>query len=136
MVAKAKPSMTTEPSGTTEKAPRKGVRLAPPKITIPDLNMSLEDARKEVEDTYEHMKEFFTQEPDEVMRLCSGYHARLGEIRMYVQRHEDQGNLRPLKQFRINEVEPALKDLKHQYDIASRLLTQRTLDWEMAKVGM
>lgn len=136
MVATAKPSMTTEPSVVTDKEPRKGVRLAPPKITIPDLNMTLEDARQEVEDIYDHMKDFYTQEPDEVMRLCGGYHARLAEIRMYVERCEDQGNFRLLKQFRTKEVEPALKDLKHQYDIASRLLTYRQLDWEMAKVGM
>lgn len=136
MVATAKPSITTEPSDSTKKAARQGVRMAPPKITIPDLNMTLEDAREEVEDVYEHMKDFYTQEPDEVMRLCGGYHARLAEVRMYVQRSEDQPNFRPLKQFRLNEVEPALKDLKHQYDIASRLLTQRQLDWEMAKVGM
>lgn len=92
---------------------------------------SIEDVRQEIDDALEQMREFWMHEPDEVMRLVSGHAARLVEIRVQIQRVEDAYPV--WKRVRTKEVEPVLDELQSQFNIASRLVTVRQLDWEMSR---
>ncbi len=88
---------------------------------------SINTMRKELDDCFAHMKEFFNTEPDEVIRYVSGYSARFSEIRMLVQRYETP----MLKRFRTAEVEPCLEELRQQFQVASRRIAMRELDFRM-----
>jgi uncharacterized membrane-anchored protein len=91
---------------------------------------SIDSVREEVDDAFADMKEFLNQEPDEIMRICSGHSARLSEIRVRVFRIEDVR--REWKNVRIRELEPTLEELERQYSIASRLHSVRELDFKIS----
>lgn len=98
--------------------------------TVPGLG-SVDTVRDELDDVWRAMGEFSTSEPDEVMQRCAAFTARLGEIRMRIQRVED---LYPYwKPIRTREVDPALDELKFQFQVASRLHSVRQFDFEMAR---
>jgi hypothetical protein len=90
---------------------------------------SINEIRKEIDDAFADMRTFHNLEPDAVMRLCAGHSARMSEIRVQIQRIEDMH--RQWRPVRINEVEPTLSELQTQFNIASRLVTVRELDWRM-----
>lgn len=94
---------------------------------------SLADLREEIDDAYEEMQQFITMEPDQIMQICAGHSARLNEIRTRIQRVEDLPQFRVLKHVRQNELEPAIKELQFQFQVASRLFSVRQLDWEMSR---
>lgn len=87
--------------------------------------------REEIDDILEHMREFCNLEPDDVMRLCSGYSARVSEIRIRIQRIEE--HIPIWRRVRIQEAEPVLEELKQQFNIASRIVSVRQLDWDMQR---
>lgn len=87
--------------------------------------------RSEVDDVIKHMQEFCNEEPDDVMRLCSGYSARMSEVRIRIQRIEE--HIPVWRRVRLQEVEPILDELKQQFNIASRIVSVRQLDWEMQR---
>lgn len=91
---------------------------------------SIDSVRQEIRDVFEDMKEFYQKEPDDVMRLCSGHSARMSEIRVLIQQVEVVH--RQWKPVRANEVEHVIKELKSQFDIASRIVAVRELDFKMA----
>lgn len=97
---------------------------------VPGLG-SIREVRDEIDTIQRSIKEFHENEPDEVMQHCSAYAARLGEIRTRIFRIED--HLQHWKPIRTQEVVPVIEDLKFQFSIASRLLTQRQHDWDMER---
>lgn len=101
-------------------------------INVPNVG-SLEKLRGEIDDAYEQMNDFFGMEPDQIMQVAAGQSARLNEIRMRIQRVEDLPQFRILKQVRQNELEPTIKELQFQFQVASRLFSVRQLDWEMSR---
>lgn len=121
-----------EPSpGDNGRNPGPGpVSLQPQQVQVPGLG-SLADLRQEVDDAYDEMKGFVTMEPDQIMQICAGHTARLNEIRTLVIRVEDF--IRQLKPVRQNEIEPTIKELQFQFQVASRLFAVRQLDWEMVR---
>lgn len=92
---------------------------------------SVTKIREEINVILEHIQEFINMEPDEIMRFCSGYSARLTELRIKIQRLEDFAPV--LRSLRTREVDALIDELKNQYNIASRLESVRALDWEMQR---
>lgn len=99
-------------------------------VPIPSLG-SINDVRAELDAIFEDIKRMHEQEPDEVMVVCSARSARLSELRMLIYRVEDL--LSYWKPIRTHEVDPAMEELRFQFNLASRLLTQRQLDWDMTR---
>lgn len=99
-------------------------------VRVPGLG-TLADLRQEVDDAYDEMKQFVSMEPDQIMQICAGHTARLNEIRTIVIRVEDF--IRPLKAVRQNEIEPTIKELQFQFQVASRLFAVRQLDYEISR---
>lgn len=99
-------------------------------VQVPGLG-TLADLRQEIDDAYDEMKQFVGMEPDQIMQICAGHTARLNEIRVLVIRVEDF--IRPLKPVRTNEIEPTIKELQFQFQVASRLFAVRQLDWELVR---
>lgn len=94
---------------------------------------SIDSVRSEVDDACRDMETFLNQEPDAVMRLCSGHSARLSTLRTLIFRIEDVH--RQWRPIRTNEIEPTISELANQYQIASRLLSARELDWKIETGG-
>ena len=108
-----------------------GVPLqVPSQVRVPGLG-TLDDLRSEIDDAYDEMKQFVGMEPDQIMQICAGHTARLNELRTLVIRVEDF--IRQLKPVRQNEIEPTIKELQFQFQVASRLFAVRQLDWEMVR---
>lgn len=95
----------------------------------PEIGGSINSVRGEIDDACRDMNTFHNQPPDDVMRLCGGHSARLSELRIRIQRIEDFH--RAWKSVRTREIEPCLAELTNQYQIASRLLSARELDYRM-----
>jgi hypothetical protein len=95
----------------------------------PEVGLSIAGVRAEIDDAYDDIKTFHTREPDEVFRLVSGHSGRLAELRGRAQRVEDRATV--WKQLRTREIEPALDELSKQFQIASRILSVRDLDYRM-----
>lgn len=91
---------------------------------------SIDDVRQEVDDAHHDMRDFYQQEPDEVMRAVSGHLARLAELSKEIRRIE--ATARQWKAVRVNEVDPTMKDLMEQFQIHSRLQSVREMDWKVA----
>lgn len=97
---------------------------------VPGLG-SINSVRAELDSMFEKIRGFETSEPDETMVVCSALSARLSEIRMRI--HRVESVLAYWKSVRTQEVDPAIEEVRFQYNLASRLLTQRQLDWDMSK---
>ena len=90
---------------------------------------SIMTVRGEIDDAFADMKTFRDLEPDECMRAAGGHSARLSQIRVNIYRVEDWD--REWKNVRVREIEPAIEELRYQYQVASRLHSARELDWRM-----
>lgn len=111
-----------------------GTPVAGPRLNTadvdPTVDASIDQVRGEIDDAFADMRDFYTKEPDEIIRLCSGHSARLSELRVRIQRVEDMR--REWRNVRTREIEPALEELERQYVSASRLHSIRELDFRMA----
>jgi hypothetical protein len=94
-----------------------------------EIGGSIDSVRDEINEAFGAMKTFRDREPDEVMRLIGGHSARLSELRVRIQRIEDFH--RQWRGIRTREIEPTLEELSKQFQVASRLLTVRELDWRI-----
>ena len=94
-----------------------------------EVGGSIDDVRREIDSMFSDMRSFRDLEPDDVMRLCAGWSARLSELRVRIQRLDDMHRL--WHQVRQRELEPALAELQNQFSAASRLLTARELDYKI-----
>lgn len=95
-----------------------------------EVGGSIASVRQEIDDCFADIKTFSNREPDEVMRLVSGWSARFSELKVRIRRIEDTH--REWFPVRDREIEPVLDELQQQYVIASRLLTVRELDYKMS----
>lgn len=119
-------SLTNPPGGSGVPA---GPRLNTADVD-PTVAASIDEVRGEIDDAFADMRDFYTKEPDEIIRMCSGHSARLSELRVRIQRVEDLR--REWRNVRTREVEPALEELERQYVSASRLHSIRELDFRMS----
>jgi hypothetical protein len=93
---------------------------------------SIESVRHEIDDALLDMKEFSKFEPDLVMAAVSAHSARLVEIVVQIGRIEVvRREWKPVRE----ECDRVLTALKDQFQIASRLMAMRELDWNMSGRG-
>lgn len=98
---------------------------------IPVLG-SIKTVREEIDDVLADMRVFHKSEPDQVMGAVSAHSARLVEIVVQIQRIEAmRREWRPIRE----EAERVLAELKNQFQIASRSLAMRQMDWELSSRG-
>lgn len=95
----------------------------------PTVGGSIDSVRGEVDDAFADAKMFHQHEPDYIMRIAAGHSARLSELRVRIMRIED--HVRQWKDVRVRDLEPCIEELRHQYQVASRLHSVRELDWKM-----
>lgn len=121
------------PQGQT--APAAGVPIArgitplDTSAVHPEVGGSIDSVRQEIDDAFADIKTFVNREPDEIMRIASGHSARLSEIRVKIMRIED---FHPQwRSVRTREIEPAVDELRHQWQHGSRLHSVRELDWKI-----
>lgn len=74
------------------------------------------------------MREFWRQQPDQVMQTCAGFTARLTELEVLLHRVEVRD--RQYKQIRTLQVQKMLDECERQFKIASRLVEVRRQDLE------
>jgi hypothetical protein len=123
-------TMDKAPGATVQSRPTaQATSLVDLNAVYPDVGLSISQVRQEIDDAFDDIKTFHTREPDEVFRLVSGHSGRLAELRGRAQRVEDRAAI--WKQLRTREIEPALDELNKQFQIASRLLAVRDLDFRM-----
>lgn len=85
--------------------------------------------REELDSYYELMETFETYDVDEILRALSAMTARVSHIRSSVVRNEN----RQTQSFRTRELDPFLEEADRQFKIWSRILSIRSMDWEMSK---
>lgn len=96
---------------------------------IPGLG-SIVTVRSEIDDVLADMGNFHRSEPDVVMAAVSAHGARLTEIIVRIQRIEViRREWKPIRE----EAERTLGELKSQFQVASRLIAVRQMDWEMVR---
>lgn len=83
----------------------------------------------EIDSYHQAIKGFADSEPDVVLLQCSSFLARLSEMRGECWRRSGAR----FAQIRSREIEPLIHDLHYQFQIHSRLLTVRELDYKMSR---
>lgn len=91
----------------------------------------IQEFRNELDGYYQMVASFAAVEPDQVLLMISSIGARLIYIRAQLQRSNSQRATR----FRTTEIDPMLDHLDMQMRVHSRLISMRTLDWEMSGKG-
>lgn len=91
---------------------------------------SIISVRSEIDDVLADMKAFHKAEPDMVMAAVSAHSARLVEIIVQCQRIEVMHRQwKPVRE----EADKTLAELKSQFQIASRLIAIRQMDFDMVR---
>lgn len=86
---------------------------------------------REIDEINDAIRDFWDQEPDEVMRACSAYSSRLTEL--YVQLHRVEGRDRQWRQVRTQQVVPTLEELDRQFKQHSRMVELRKQDLDQMR---
>lgn len=91
--------------------------------------------REEIEDELNGIaaaiRQFHIKHPDQVMRECSAYGARLTELAVLL--HRMEGRDRQYTRIRTQQVDRFLKEIESQFKTASRLVEIHRQDLEMAR---
>lgn len=90
-----------------------------------------EEIEKELDLIASAVRVFYRKQPDQVMRECSGYSARLSELAMLLHRVES-GN-RQYTRIRTQQVERFLAEIDRQYKNASRQIEIMRQDLELSR---
>jgi len=98
-------------------------------VEVPGLGTIL-SVRKEIDDVLADMQDFHRAEPDMVMSAVSAHGARLTEIIVRIQRIEVvRREWKPERE----AADRVLSELKSQFQIASRQIAIRQMDWDMVR---
>lgn len=92
---------------------------------------SREQVEAEVDAILDAVRDFWRQEPDQVMRACAAYSARATELEVHLHRVETRD--RTFRQVRTLQVQPLLAELDRQFKLASRLVELRRQDLEVLR---
>lgn len=85
-----------------------------------------EEVQAELDDIAAAMRGFYAKAPDQVMKECAAYSARLAEL--YVLLHRVEGLDRQYTRLRTQQVEIYREELKEQWKTASRLIEVQRQD--------
>ena len=78
------------------------------------------------------IRRFYRLQPDQVMRECSAFSARLTEMQVLLHRQENLGG-RQYTRIRTQQVERFLSELERQWKTASRLIEVSRQDIELMR---
>lgn len=95
----------------------------------PVVGYSIDEVRDEIDEMVKDIKTFLNREPDDVFRLIAGHSGRLAELRLRISRIENFK--RQWQPIRTKEVELVMTELTTQFQMASRRLSSRELDYRM-----
>lgn len=84
---------------------------------------------REVDTMLTALREMWSQEPDQILRVCAALSARCTELCVHLWRVETD---RAYYRVRTMQVERVLQEVERQAKIASRLMSGRQLDWNMS----
>jgi hypothetical protein len=90
-----------------------------------------EDIHNELDGIAAAMREFHIKHPDQVMRECSAYGARLTELAVLL--HRAESGDRQYTRIRTQQVDRFLKEIESQFKTASRLVEIHRQDLEMMR---
>ena len=85
-----------------------------------------EEVQGELDDIAAAMRGFYAKAPDQVMKECAAYSARLSEL--YVLLHRAEGVDRQYTRLRTQQVEIYRDELREQWKTASRLIEVQRQD--------
>lgn len=89
------------------------------------------EIEKELDVIAASIRTFHRQQPDQVMRACSGFSARLTELAVLL--HRVEGSNRQYTRIRTQQVERYLAELDRQFKSASRLIEVSRQDLELMR---
>lgn len=89
------------------------------------------DIERELDGIALAIRAFALKQPDQIMRECAAYGARLTELAVLLSRHEASD--RQYLRVRTQQVERYLGEIDRQFKIASRLVEVMRQDLEMIK---
>jgi hypothetical protein len=90
-----------------------------------------EEIQKELDLIAAHIRIFHRMQPDQVMRACSGYTARLTELEVLLHRVESSD--RQYTRVRTQQVERFITELERQWKTASRLVEVMRQDLDLSR---
>lgn len=90
-----------------------------------------DEIEKELDLIASVIRTFHRKNPDQVLRECSGYSARLTEMAVLL--HRVEGASRQYTRIRTQQVERFLAELDRQWKTASRLIEVQRQDMELLK---
>lgn len=90
-----------------------------------------EEIEKELDLIAAAIRSFTRKPPDQVLRECSGYSARLTEMAVLL--HRVEGASRQYTRIRTQQVERFLAELDRQWKTASRLIEVQRQDIELTR---
>ena len=85
-----------------------------------------QEIQTELDDMAAAIRRFYAKQPDQVMRECAAYTARLTELCVLL--HRVEGQDRQYTRVRTQQVERWLTELERQFKIASRLIEVQRQD--------
>lgn len=89
------------------------------------------EIEKELDVIAAAIRVFYRKQPDQVMRECAGYSARLTELAVLL--HRVEGGNRQYTRIRTQQVERFLAELDRQYKVASRFIEVQRQDIELSR---
>lgn len=87
------------------------------------------DIERELDGIAFAIRAFALKQPDQIMRECAAYSARLTELTVLLHRHESSD--RQYLRVRTQQVEKYLQELDRQFKIASRLVEVMRQDLQL-----
>jgi hypothetical protein len=90
-----------------------------------------DDVQEELDGIVGAIRQFHIKHPDQVLRECSAYGARLTELAVLLHRVESQD--RQYQRLRTMQVQKIIEEIERQFRTASRLVEINRQDLEMLK---
>lgn len=91
----------------------------------------VERLRAEIDGYLERMQELSDTSPEEVFRLLSGWTARGTELKIQLNRTDNQKS----RSFRNGEIEPFLEECDRQFKFHSRIQASQEMDMKLVPRG-
>lgn len=90
-----------------------------------------EDIQDELDGIAAAIRQFHIKQPDQVMRECSAYGARMTELAVLL--HRVEGQDRQYTRIRTQQVDKFLTEIDRQFKTASRLVEIQRQDLELSR---
>lgn len=120
---------------TAELAPQVATSVLTPTfmapLAAPGTLGSRDEVQEELDGIVGAIRQFHIKHPDQVLRECSAYGARLTELSVLLHRVESQD--RQYQRLRTMQVQKIIEEIERQFRTASRLVEINRQDLELLK---